>query len=296
MRRVTKKTTTTSKSKQGRRKAIPLWRRKSVRLGAVLACILGVSGTIGWSIESGLMAKAYNNSVKKVVSFSAKYGFTVQEIFVSGRDLTSKNQLLKALKVKRGTPIFSITLAEAQKRVEKLPWVASAVVERRLPDTVMLHVSERRPMARWQRKGKFYLLDDTGTVIAEKDITRFKSLPLVVGNDAPKHAAEILTVLASQPQLAVQVKAAVRVSARRWNIVMNNDVSVRLPEEKMSDAWNNFAEYQERHNLLSRDLRTIDLRQPDRMIVRRKNGKPKTIPTDSPADPNGSGNKKTRGA
>ncbi|MCW9044823.1 MAG: FtsQ-type POTRA domain-containing protein, partial [Alphaproteobacteria bacterium] len=145
MRRVTKKTTSTAKSKQGRRKAIPLWRRKSVRLGALLACILSISGAVGWGVESGLFAQTYNNSTKAVVKISAKYGFTVQEIFVSGRDLTAKKQLLKALKLKRGTPIFSFAIKDAQKRVEKLPWVATAVVERRLPDTIMLHVNERRP-------------------------------------------------------------------------------------------------------------------------------------------------------
>jgi len=263
---------------QRRRNVVPLWKRRPVRLGLALAGILAISGSVGWGVESGFFANTYAQGKSEVVSTTARLGFTVQEIFVSGRNLTRKDALLKALKVKRGTPIFSIGLEEAKARVEKLPWIAAATVERHLPDTVMLHVEERRPLARWQRKGKFRIIDQTGAVIAEKDVARFAELPLIVGRDAPKHAAKIFKVLAGQPELAKRVKAAVRVSARRWNIVMDNGADVRLPEEDAGAAWNRFADYQQQHDLLSRDFRTIDLRLPDRMIVKERNGKPEAIP------------------
>jgi len=68
------------------------------------------------------------------------------------------------------------------------------------------------------------------------------------------------------------------VSARRWNVVMDNGAELRLPEENIERAWGRFADYQTRHDLLARDLRTIDLRLPDRLIVRKRQGKAQEIP------------------
>ena len=281
MPRVIKKTeakTAKAPKTQRRRNVVPLWKRRPVRLGVTLFGVLAISASVGWGVESGFFGKTYAESKSQVITTTAQLGFTVQEIFVSGRNLTRKEALLEALELKRGTPIFAFGLEDAKARVEKLPWIASATVERHLPDTVMLHVEERRPLARWQRKGKFRIIDQTGAVIAEKDLARFSDLPLIVGDDAPKHAAQIFQVLAGQPELAKRVKAAVRVSARRWNIVMDNGADVRLPEENAGEAWNRFADYHQQHDLLSRDFRMIDLRLPDRMIVKERNGKPKAVP------------------
>ena len=99
----------------------------------------------------------------------------------------------------------------------------------------------------------------------------------MVGWDAPKYASQLLDTLAVAPELAKRVKAAVRVGGRRWDIQMDNKVEVRLPESNSMAAWVQLAEMQRRHRFLEKDVMSVDLRLPDRIILRRVLGVEKTI-------------------
>jgi len=150
-----------------------------------------------------------------------------------------------------------------------LPWIDSASVERMLPDTILLSVIERQPLALWQSKGSFSLIDRTGKVILNQSIERFADLLVVVGTDAPENAAALLDILKTQPQLMDLAQSAVRVGQRRWNVRLKGDIDVRLPAEQAAAAWSRLAEYESRHGILSRDVKVLDLRLPDRLIVRK---------------------------
>jgi cell division protein FtsQ len=235
---------------------------------AVLLIALATGG--GWRLwQSGWIPAAVDQAKWKLIAASAEVGFKVNEILVVGRSETKQKDLLAAVRLVRGAPILAFDLEAAQKRIEKLPWIKSATVERMLPDTVLLSVKERQPMALWQYKGVFALIDTDGEVILKTGLERFSDLLVVVGGDAPEHAAELLKDLATQPQLMTLVKAAVRVGGRRWNIRLEGDIDVRLPEEDAAGAWNRLAEYEKNHQVLERDVRILDLRLPDRLIVRK---------------------------
>ncbi len=65
------------------------------------------------------------------------------------------------------------------------------------------------------------------------------------------------------------VEAAVRVGGRRWNLRLKGDIDVRLPEDDAAGAWTRLAEYEKTHQVLERDVRILDLRLPDRLIIRK---------------------------
>ena len=91
---------------------------------------------------------------------------------------------------------------------------------------------------------------------------------LVVGEDAPANAAPLLDLLRTYPAVSGQVEAAVRVSGRRWNLRLRNGIDIRLPAEDVAAALDRLAEYQREHALFERDVIAVDLRMPDRLIVR----------------------------
>ncbi len=272
----TKKMATTARRGQRRRRATPLWRDRAVLAVLATLAIGSVAGGGVWLWQSGWVARTTAEVKQQVIAASARLSFTVQEIMVVGRDQTSPKALLKALRLKRGSPILAFDLEAARRRLEDLPWVRSASVERVLPDTVVMRVVERQALALWQRKGRFSLIDELGTVIPERRVGRFSRLPVVVGKDAPAHAADLLETLKTQPQLMTRVKAAVWIGGRRWNVRLDNGIDVRLPEDKAVDAWARLAEYQRRHKVLARDIRVLDLRLPDRLIVRPAKSAPRT--------------------
>lgn len=260
--------------KRGREKGAP--RRRVLRtarnrtLAALAAAAVLVGAVFGAYalVRSGLPARAVAQARATAVATSAHFGLRVADVIVVGREETSHEDLLKAVGVKRGQPILAFDPAAARARVERLPWVRRASVERRLPGTVVVRVQERSPRALWQNKGVFALIDAEGHVILRNDLERFARLPVVVGEDAPEHADALLRLLAAEPELMKRMKAAVRVAGRRWNVVLEGNVDVRLPEDDPAAAWKRLGDYERTHGVLGRDVRVLDLRQPDRLIVR----------------------------
>src|SRR5437773_216392 len=82
------------------------------------------------------------------------------------------------------------------------------------------------PLAVWQHGSKLELIDREGGVIPVTRLDRFAKLPLVVGEGAARHAAELLDMLATEPELAARVSAAIRVGDRRWNLRIDNAIDV----------------------------------------------------------------------
>lgn len=264
-----------SKSGQPRRRVVPLW-RSPVLIGAMAAGLLVLAAAGVWRVhQSGWVPRVADQVRWQMIAASARLGLKVDEVLVVGRRETTQRQLLNAVGLARGAPILAFNVEDAKKRVEKLPWVKSATVERLLPSTVLLTVEERQPLALWQNKGAFALIDTDGEVILNNGLERFSELVVVVGADAPAHAGELLKVLATQPELKALVKAAVRVGGRRWNLRLKNDIDVRLPEENPAAAWHRLAEYEKTHRVLERDVQILDLRLPDRLIVRKAPKPPK---------------------
>ncbi len=254
---------------QPRRRVIPLWRSRGMLAAAAALMVFASAGGGWWLWQSGWAARTAERLKWTLIAASVEMNFTVQEVLVVGRWETSKADLLAAVGVARGAPILAFDLGAARRRVEALPWISRASVERILPDTVLLRVVERRPLALWQNRGRFALIDDEGAVILKQGLERFSDLPLVVGEDAPAHAADILQILKTQPQMMLRVKAAVRVGGRRWNVRLDNGIDVRLPEENAASAWARLAEYQRTHRVLAPEVRVLDLRLPGRLILRK---------------------------
>ena len=65
-----------------------------------------------------------------------------------------------------------------------------------------------------------------------------------------------------------QVKAATWIGGRRWNVHLKGDIVVRLPEDDAQSAWTRLAEYHKNHRVLDKNVTVLDLRIPDRLIVK----------------------------
>jgi cell division protein FtsQ len=235
--------------------------------GALAVVAFGALAGAGYLWRSGLAGDAMARAETNFIARSADFGLTVADVLVDGRKQTPAADVLAALDVQRGQPLLDFAPAAAKARLESLGWVREATVERRFPGTVVVHLTERRPLVLWQRDGKLALVDDTGSVITRDNLDRFADLPIVVGDDAPQFAPALIAMLATEPQLKSKVTAAVRVSGRRWNLRLNNAIDIRLPEEHPELAWKRLAELDRNYGLLQRDIIAIDLRMSDRLFV-----------------------------
>ena len=257
-----------NKIKSPRRRTLPRWVKPAAKTVVVVAVIGGASfgGLIAWkhaTLSSGLSAVR-----ERIVAASAGFGLTVQDVLVEGRAETARDQILSALAVARGTPLLTVDPEAARARIEALPWVKTAVVERHLPDTLFVRLTERKPLALWQKDGQLALVDADGHVLTRDDLSRFRDLPIVIGDDAPQAARSILGVLAAEPDLYQRIEALTYVGARRWDVRLVGGIQIQLPETDPGRAWARLADTDRREQLLARDISVVDLRLPDRLVVR----------------------------
>jgi cell division protein FtsQ len=205
---------------------------------------------------------------ERIGSATAFAGLRVRHVVIEGRAKTPEPLLRAALGVTEESPILGFSLEQARQRIESLSWVEHATVERQLPDTVVVNIQERRPFAIWQNDGKFSLIDRTGQVVADQNVENFRGLPLVVGQGAPPAAATLIDALTARPSLQQRVIAAVRVGERRWNLLLSSGANVMLPEGHEVAALDRLMQLQQDHDLLDRPLVAIDMRLPDRLVLR----------------------------
>lgn len=200
------------------------------------------------------------------------WGFRVDNILVDGRFHTDADTLKAMINMEKGDPIFAFRPAEAKAMLEKISWVKSAQVERRLPDTIYIKLTERQPFALWQRNKKLVLIDKEGAVLSDRDLGKFSKLMIVVGNEAPQKAAELLSMLDAEPSIRERVEAATLIAGRRWDLKLKSGADVKLPEKELGLALRRLAVNHEEEALLDKDVLSIDVREEGRITVRTKPG------------------------
>ena len=238
------------------------------RISARLALLAAIAGAPAWAWETGRLDPAVAAARQWAGNLWPALHLTVAELRVNGRGRTSQSAIQAALDIHRGAPILGVDLERAKERLEALPWIASAAVERKLPDTIHVQIVERIAVGRWRRRGRVLLVDRNGFAFAASTAETFTHLPLFKGDGATDNAAALVDMMASHPALAKRVARAARRGDRRWDLVFRSGVIVRLPEKKPRRAWERLAFLDREHGLLSRGLVAIDMRLPDRLVLR----------------------------
>jgi cell division protein FtsQ len=93
-------------------------------------------------------------------------------------------------------------------------------------------------------------------------------LPLIAGEGADRVVGEALTLLRAAGPLMPRLRGIVRVGERRWDMVLDNDQTIMLPEVAPFPALAQVIALNQTQDLLTRDVRAVDMRNPNRPTLR----------------------------
>jgi cell division protein FtsQ len=184
---------------------------------------------IGGLIAAGL-ARLPQRGLEAARLATADAGFQIRHVDISGTREMARLPIYEAVLAGRENALLTADLAAIRTRLQALPWVADASVSRRLPDTLVVRIEERKPVALWQHQGRFRAIDITGRVLTTKDLARFNDLPLVVGYGANRRVREMLHLAAASGALADKIEAGVLIGGRRWDIHFKSGETLSLPD------------------------------------------------------------------
>lgn len=222
----------------------------------------------------GVAAKAVD---REVAAATRAAGFQVERVTIRGTRQTAYDDVLAAIGPVIGSSVLCLDLSDVRARVEALGWVKTASVTRLLPAGLHISIRERTPAAIWQIDRQPLLIDAEGAVIREVGTLEYSYLPLIVGAGAPEAAAEVLQALARFPVLAERTSALIRVSERRWTLELRNKAKINLPESGLAEAIEMVGVLQTAHGTLDQDIEYIDLRDSERMIIKRRGEPPSDV-------------------
>ena len=223
------------------------------------------------TIKTNLIGRKLTDLSTEFYNYSAGMGFKIDDIVITGRDKTAKQDILNALQLSRETNILNLDLRDLQQKVEQLPWVRHAVVKRRFfPNIIQIDIRERQVQSIWQLDHKFRPIDGEGNII-EADYTPDHPILLIVGEGAPENITALMKSITDDQNIFQRIKVANYISGRRWNIVLDdveNGITVKLPEKHIDEAWKKLLKLNTTQGLLKRKLTIIDLRFPNKVIVK----------------------------
>lgn len=194
-------------------------------------------------------------------------GFGVERVTISGISRMYEREVLAAAGIDWRTSVPFLNVGEVREKLLRVPLIAQASVRKIYPNEIAITQVEREPAALWQRNGELSVIAADGTVIDAMRDDRYASLPLVVGEDANTKLPEYLALIASAGPLAERIKAGTYVSGRRWTLKLDG-VDVRLPETDPAAALARLVRFEREAGLLEKDIIAVDLRMPDRLVVR----------------------------
>jgi cell division protein FtsQ len=226
----------------------------------------------GALLAGGYVSRAGRAAHAVIGGVMTDAGFGIASIRISGNRRTDPRDVLAALGFGPGESIFSANVRDARTRLLGLEWVADADVRRQYPDSISISIVEKLPFALWETSNGTFLVERSGRTIGLFDAKDFPHLPVLVGDGAPGNAAELVDAVAAHRALSARVAGYARISDRRWNLLLNDDVVVDLPEEGWAKELDVLEHLIVDRGILERDISEIDLRMPDNFFFVLRNG------------------------
>jgi cell division protein FtsQ len=198
--------------------------------------------------------------------------YDVQKLVVSGLRRVEENEVVAKVGFEVGTNVFTTDLDEIRGRVEQLKWVRDAIVQRVLPDQIMIKVSEREPIGLARIMGDVYQFD-VDAMILELDPVSASSFPVLDGLRREDTARNLVKVQVYQKVLEglgqtelseVHVNDAGEVSL----VSASDTLLVNLGKEDFRNRWVRYLQLRPQILQQYPDAVQVDMRFKNQVIVR----------------------------
>lgn len=244
----------------------PLYRRM-IGLGLPLAA-LTASGYFLWHTPD-VQAQVIASLVRARESVVHRPEFQVQLLRTPGIPEDLAADVRRAAAIELPVSSFHLDLDAVKQRIETIHTVRRAALFLRAGGVLEVVIEEREPVVIWRGAKDLELLDTDGVLAGYiSNRTMRPDLPLLAGQGVGPHIAEALEIMEAADPIAGRIRGLVRVGDRRWDLVLDRDQLVMLPETDAVRAVEHVMAMQTAQDVLSRDISVMDMRDTRKPILR----------------------------
>ncbi|HCE59425.1 MAG TPA: cell division protein FtsQ [Wolbachia sp.] len=217
------------------------------------------------------------SSLGKIISYFNYYstqcsnlllnsGFAIEKVTITGDKFTDQKYVLSL--IDKTQPIVYVRLSKLANNIKSVnKWIKDVRVYRILPNTLHIDINEHKPFAIWRDNNKTSVVDYEGKIIV--DDYPMDNLVVVTGQNALSNLKFVRDILENKTQLSEHISSFVFVGNRRWNIILTNGLTVKLPEDNPHGAWDYLNSLQNTTDFTPSNWSVIDMRIIDKIFVRR---------------------------
>jgi len=195
--------------------------------------------------------------------------FMVKLMAIDGASAELGGDIREVLPVDFPVSSFDLDLDAMKTVIEDLDAVGSVDVRVRAGGVLQIDITERMPALVWRDRELLELLDADGRRVAAiaHRMHRY-DLPLIAGEGADRAANEAVSLFAAAGPLEPRLRGLVRMGERRWDVVLDRDQRIMLPETGSVEALEQVIALDQAQDLLARDISVVDMRNAHRPTLR----------------------------
>lgn len=233
-----------------------------------LIVILTAAAALAWMIASMAGVPAF--ATQQLAFIASDAGFEVRRVDVRGVKHLNELKVYERALAERNRAMPLVDVEALRQELIQLSWVKDARVSRQLPDTLVIDIVERSPIAALRRGDRLVLIDETGHELEPVSAGRARGKLIVAGLGAGRQMQALGDLLTAAPALKPQVREAQWVGNRRWNLTFKTGQVLALPEgaRQSAKALMEFARLDGTNRLLGGRVAAFDMRAPDRIYMR----------------------------
>jgi len=195
--------------------------------------------------------------------------FLVKAMSIEGASSSVADDIREILPVDFPVSSFDLDLDTMKTTVDGLSPVKAATLRVKPGGVLQVNVEERKPVILWRLRDGLHLVDAEGFVVAEGTLRALHpNLPVMAGEGAEVETAEALQLMKAAGPLRERLRGLVRVGERRWDLVLDRDQRIMLPERGAVQALERVVALSQIEEMLQRDLSVVDMRLGDRPTIR----------------------------
>ena len=203
------------------------------------------------------------------LAFVERPEFMIKVASIDGSSDELANEIREILPLDFPVSYFDLDIKYLHKVVNEIPAVASAAIKISVGGVLQINVTEKSPAFIWRKGNVMSVIDETGSFIRiANSRVDYPKLPLVVGEAADLAVSEISSLMQANEYFKDHVRAFIRVGERRWDLILENNVRIMLPQREFLAAFDRLMLMDEAGSLLSGRLSNIDMRLVVRPTVR----------------------------
>ena len=196
--------------------------------------------------------------------------FLVNFIKIKGANQALVNEIRSLTGLDLPISSYNVNLHELQSKIELMNAVKN--VDLYIAENIIyIQVQPREPAIYWLNTNGLELLDPDGVSMGIVESGRPNlDLPLIAGAGASIAIDEAFFIYSISNSFSDEILGLVRIGERRWDIILKNGRKIMLPADELTKVYKNLIMENKVKKLLSVNFSLLDLRNPNRMMIRRQ--------------------------